>query len=303
LIHNPHAGKLIRGGAALLDEAHAALLAAGNAVQLWPTLGPRTATALAKRAVEEGCDLVIAAGGDGTINEVAEGVIGSGVPLGILPAGTANVLAMETGLGPDLRQAAAGLNACVPCRIPAGRVEASGSEPRHFLLMAGAGLDAHIVYHLDAALKSRTGKFAYWIGGFKVIGRDLPEFTVTVERRAYACSFALISRVRNYGGDLQIACKTSLLDDCFEVVLFEGTKAYRYLKYLAGVATRRLEGMQGVSVLRSTAVELSCPSDSRIYVQIDGEFAGRLPARIELVRDALTILLPPAYVASRSRVA
>jgi diacylglycerol kinase family enzyme len=303
LIYNPHAGKLVRTGAALLDEAHAALVSAGITVELWPTLGPRTASVLARKAVEEGCDLVVAAGGDGTINEVAEGLIGSSVPLAILPAGTANVLAMETGIPASLPQAAAGLEGCTPCRIAAGRVDASGGEPRHFLLMAGAGLDAHIVYHLDAALKSRTGKFAYWVGGFKVIGRELPEFTVTVDGRAYTCSFALISRVRNYGGDLQIACKTSLLDDCFEVVLFEGTKAYRYLKYLAGVAARRLEGMRGVSVLRSTAVELSCPGDSRIYVQIDGEFAGRLPARIELIRDALTVLLPPAYVASRSRVA
>jgi diacylglycerol kinase family enzyme len=61
--------------------------------------------------------------------------------------------------------------------------------------------------------------------------------------------------------------------------------------------------MRGVTVARTTAVELSCPSDSRIYVQIDGEFAGRLPARIELAQDALTLLLPPAYVASRRRVA
>jgi diacylglycerol kinase family enzyme len=258
---------------------------------------------MTRQALAEGADLVIAAGGDGTINEVAEGLIGSDVPLGILPAGTANVLAMETGLGSNLPRAAATMNECQPCRVSVGRMSASGSQPRHFLLMAGAGLDAHIVYHLDAALKSKAGKFAYWVGGFKVMGRALPEFTVAVEGSSHTCSFALISRVRNYGGDLQIACNTSLLEDCFEAVLFEGRSSYRYLKYLAGVATRRLAGMRGVTVARTTAVELSCPSDSRIYVQIDGEFAGRLPARIELAQDALTLLLPPAYVASRRRVA
>jgi diacylglycerol kinase family enzyme len=126
---------------------------------------------------------------------------------------------------------------------------------------------------------------------------------VTVEGNPHNCSFALISRVRNYGGDLQIACNTSLLKDCFEVVLFEGTSTYRYLKYLAGVATRRLAGMRGVTVSQTTSVELSCPSDSRIYVQIDGEFAGRLPAKIELAAASLTLLLPPAYIASRRRVA
>ena len=300
LIYNPQAGKFVRGGGALLDQAHAVLAAAGHAVELRPTVGPRTATALAQQAVAGGADLVIAAGGDGTINEVAEGLIGSGVPLGILPAGTANVLAMETGMGANLPAAAARLNECVPCRIAAGRLTASGSAPRHFLLMAGAGLDAHIIYHLDGALKSKAGKFAYWVGGFKVIGQDLPEFAVSAGGVRRACSFAVISRVRNYGGDLQIACNTSLLDDCFEVVLFEGTSSFRYLKYFAGVATRRLAGMRGVTVLRTTAVELSSPEDSRIYVQIDGEFAGRLPALIELARDAITVLLPPAYVASRS---
>jgi diacylglycerol kinase family enzyme len=303
LIYNPHAGKFARGGSALLDEAHAALVAAGNAVDLRPTSGPRTATAMARQALAEGADLVIAAGGDGTINEVAEGLIGSGVPLAVLPAGTANVLAMETGLGANLQGAAARMNECVPCRVSVGRLSASGGEPRHFLLMAGAGLDAHIVYHLDAALKSKTGKFAYWVGGFKVMGRTLPEFTAALDGGSHTCSFALISRVRNYGGDLQIACNTSLLEDCFEVVLFEGRSSYRYLKYLAGVATRRLAGMRGVTVAQTTGVELSSPSDSRIYVQIDGEFAGRLPATIELTRGALTLLLPPAYVRSRRRVA
>ena len=258
---------------------------------------------MAARAAAEGADLVIAAGGDGTINEVMEGMVGSGVPLAVLPAGTANVLALETGLGANMLKAAAKLPDCVPCRISVGRMTVAGEEPRHFLLMAGAGLDAHIVYHLDAALKSKTGKFAYWVGGMKVIGRDLPEFEVSVDGRSHECSFALVSKVRNYGGDLQIACNTSLLDDCFEVVLFEGSSSYQYLKYLAGVATRRLEGMRGVTVLRATALELSNATDSRIYVQIDGEFAGRLPAKIELVPDAITLLLPAAYVANRRRVA
>jgi diacylglycerol kinase (ATP) len=293
----------VRGGSHLLDQAHAALASAGYEVELRPTTGPRMASEMAARAADEAPDLVIAAGGDGTINEVMEGMVGSDVPLGILPAGTANVLAAEIGLGTNLQKAAARLSECLPCRISVGRISVAGEAPRHFLLMAGAGLDAHIVYHLDAALKSKTGKFAYWVGGMKVIGRDLPEFRVSVDGRTYECSFALVSKVRNYGGDLQIACTTSLLDDCFEVVLFEGSSSYQYLKYLAGVATRRLEGMRGVTVLRTTRLELSSPEDSRIYVQIDGEFAGRLPATIEMAPDAITLLLPPAYVSSRPRVA
>jgi YegS/Rv2252/BmrU family lipid kinase len=303
LIYNPRAGRFVRGGAALLDEAYAALLSNGLAVELRPTTGPRAATGMALRAIEEGADLVIAAGGDGTVNEVVEGLAGSAVPLAVLPAGTANVLAMETGMGSDVVKAASRLSDCVPCRISVGRITAAEQNTRHFLLMAGAGLDAHIVYHLDAALKSRTGKFAYWVGGMKVIGRELPEFLVSANGDSYSCSFALVSKVRNYGGDFQIACDANLLDDCFEVVLFQGSTSLRYLKYLAGVAVRRVAGMRGVTVLRATRVELSCPEDARIYVQIDGEFAGRLPATVEVAPDALTLLLPQAYISGRRRVA
>jgi diacylglycerol kinase family enzyme len=253
---------------------------------------------LARQAVAEGADLVIAAGGDGTINEVAEGLVGTAVPLAILPAGTANVLAAETRLGRGIERAATRIATLAPRRIALGRLTAAAHEPRHFLLMAGAGLDAHIVYHLSASLKSRMGKLAYWFAGLNVIGRDLPEFTVDVNGALTRCSFALISRVRNYGGDFEIACGARLTDDSFEAVLFEGRSSYRYLKYLVGVATRRLNGMRGVEVVRTTRVELSAPSDARIYLQIDGEYAGRLPATIELVPEALTLLLPPEYLAS-----
>jgi diacylglycerol kinase (ATP) len=108
-------------------------------------------------------------------------------------------------------------------------------------------------------------------------------------------SFALVSRVRNYGGDLTIAPTISLLDPEFELVLFEGTNSFRYLKYMLGVMTRRLEGMRGITILRTRAVSLRCPEDRRIYVQLDGEYAGRLPADIEAVPDALTLLVPPAF--------
>jgi YegS/Rv2252/BmrU family lipid kinase len=302
LIFNPRAGKLLRGGHTLLPRAVQLLAAAGHKVDVQPTTGPRTATGLASGAIASGADLVIAAGGDGTINEVMEGLAGSTVPLAILPGGTANVLAREVALAGNLLRAARQLGDYVPCRISVGRIAADGSS-RHFLLMAGAGLDAHIVYHLDPALKSKAGKLAYWVGGLRMIGRSLPEFTLEAEGVRHRCSFALVSKVRNYGGDFQIACQASLLDDCFEVVLFEGSNSYQYLKYLAGVAVRRVAGMKGVTVLRTTRVDLSAPADSRIYVQVDGEFAGRLPAHIDLAPDAVTLLLPEAYIAARRRVA
>src|ERR1035441_7970620 len=104
---------------------------------------------------------IVVAGGDGTINEAAEGIIGTQVPLGILPAGTANVLATEMKLGGSLEKVARRLGELRPRRISVGHITCDGGRvARHFLLMAGVGLDAHVVYKLNAALKARTGKFA-----------------------------------------------------------------------------------------------------------------------------------------------
>lgn len=241
--------------------------------------------------------MILACGGDGTVNEVAEGMVHSTVPLGVIPAGTANVLAHEIGLGRTAPEAASRLAACVPCRVSVGRVcSGENGRARHFLCMAGAGLDARIVYELSAGLKDKTGKLAYWAAGFALAGRRLAEFEAVVDGRPRACSFALIAKVRNYGGDFEIARSVSLFDDRFEVVLFEGRLALRYVRYLAGVAFKRTAGMRGVTTLRAREVRLQAPSDRRVHVQVDGEYAGRLPARVELVPDALTLMVPEEYV-------
>jgi diacylglycerol kinase (ATP) len=300
LIYNPLAGGLRRKGQEPLNRARATLAGFCREVLLAPTTGPRTAAGIVSDGIANGADLVIAAGGDGTINEVAEALVGTAIPLAILPAGTANVLAMETRMGRDLEKVAALIPEFVPRRIAVGKLVPATRDARYFLLMAGAGLDAHIVYHLNAALKSRLGKIAYWIGGCSVVGKNLSEFTVDLNGESRRCSFALISRVRNYGGDFEIACGARLTENTFEAVLFEGRSSYRYLKYLGGVVTRRLAGMRGVQVVKTTRVTLSGMSDARIYLQVDGEYAGRLPATIELLPDAITLLLPRRYLAEGS---
>jgi diacylglycerol kinase family enzyme len=265
-------------------------------VTLVPTTGPRTAAAIAREQVAGGADLVLAAGGDGTLNEVAEGMVGSQVPLGILPGGTANVLATELKLGSNLERVAGRLERCRPIRIPAGHVTcAGGAVSRHFLLMAGIGLDAHIVYRVSGPLKAATGKFAYWVAGWTLLGRRLAEFRVEMNGVSRQCSFALVSKVRNYGGDFEIAREVRLADDRFEVVLFEGRSTLPYVKYFGGLMLNRLNGMKGVTVERAQCLRLLAPEDRRVYLQIDGEFAGELPAEIHIVPDALTLLVPEEY--------
>ncbi len=296
LIYNPAAGRLRKKSRARLEHAVTILERTGHAINMSPTTGPGTAGEIARRAITAGAEFIVVAGGDGTLNEVLDGVANTSVPVGILPAGTANVLATEIGLPHGLERAAALMSECVARRIAVGRLDC-GARPRHFLSMTGVGFDAHIVYDLSDGLKRRLGKAAYWVGGFSQIVRRFPEFQVEIDgARRELCSFALISRVRNYGGDFEIARSISLLDSCFEVILFRGRTPLPYLKYLLGMTTGHLAGMRGVSFLPAQCVQVFDPEDRRVYVQVDGENAGHLPARVSLVADALTLLVPPAYL-------
>src|ERR1019366_4226153 len=119
------------------------------------------------------------------------------VPLGILPAGTANVLGMELGLGGGLESVVKRLAGFVERRVALGRVSNGNGLQRHFLAMGGVGLDARIVYDLNPAWKARAGKAAYWTTGFAHVGQSVAQFDATVNGKVYRCGFALASRVRN----------------------------------------------------------------------------------------------------------
>lgn len=282
----------------------AALGAAGLSVHAQPTTGPGTAGEIARALVGRGADLILVAGGDGTVNEALDGMAGAAVPLGVLPAGTANVLGTEIGLGRDLERAAAYIGELEPVRVALGLLRRPEARPRHFLMMAGVGLDARVVTEVGPDLKRRWGKIAYWIAAFRLVGRRLAEFDVRAGALTRRCGFALAARVRNYGGDLEIARGASLLRRDFELVLLEGATASPYLKYFAGVATRTLGRMSGATILRAPALELSAAGGDPVPIQVDGEFAGHLPATIEIVEHALTLLVPPEYpVRERRRIA
>lgn len=293
VIYNPYAGRLARRHH-LLQRIIEEFANQGVKARLVPTTGPNTAAEIARNAIEQGTDLIVAAGGDGTINEVANGVIHSQVPLTFLPAGTANVLAHELRIKGGMIPAAAALPGLVPCRVAVGLLRAGNTE-RHFLMMAGAGLDAQIVYDLNLGLKAAVGKLAYYTGGFQQVFRPIPQFDVELNGTVRRCGFALVSRVRNYGGDLEIARGASLLSSDFEAVLFEGKSSMGYLRYLAAVMRGRASNMKGVTVTRTKSIRFSSPSDNRVYTQVDGELVCTLPVTIEIVPKALTLLVPPSY--------
>ena len=291
LIYNPAAGALRRNPERILQRTIAALAHGDIAPRPLPTSAPGHADSLAREAVRQGAYLILVLGGDGTVNEVVQGLIDSDVPLGVLPGGTANVLAMELGLGSRLESAAKRLTEFEPRPVALGRITGSFGS-RYFLLMAGAGLDANIVYEVSAGLKNAVGKLAYWAAGFARFFQRVDQLEVRVltngDDKIHQCGFALVSRVRNYGGDLEIASGASLHDDHFEVVLFEGSNPLRYAWYMLNVAAKRVQRVRGVRVMRAHQVKILTEAP----VQIDGEYLGRQSVSIEIVPGALQLLLP-----------
>ncbi len=303
LIHNPYAGRLAHQ-ARLLQRTIAVFAQQGIQVKQVSTRGPNTAAQIAREEIAAGADLILAAGGDGTINEVANGMVHSKVPLAILPAGTANVLAHELRLKMRLDRSANEVTSAIPTRVALGRITMADRSTRHFLMMAGVGLDAQIVYDLNLDLKAFFGKIAYYFGGFAQIAKPLTPFHAIVDGHSYQTTFALVTRVRNYGGDFEIARTASLLDNQFEVVLFNARQSYQFVPYLFGMMLGQVGHMPGCKILRARSVQCEsldaspAPDDPSMAVplQIDGEYAGRLPVSIDIVPDALTLMLPARFL-------
>ena len=235
---------------------------------------------------------MIVLGGDGTINEVANGLAGTSTPLAILPGGTANCLAVEMGLSTRIETAAERMAQCQPQSISLGRIQVPGADPRYFLLMCGAGFDARVVCDLHPGLKRATGKLAYWVAGLSQIVRRVEQMEMRVRGVTRPCGFMLASRIRNYGGDLEIASGASLRKRDFEIVTFAGSNPLRYAGYLLAVAVKQVQRMPGVETVSACRAEIPQPT----HLQVDGEYLGRTTAIIDIVPDALQLLIPETYV-------
>jgi diacylglycerol kinase family enzyme len=128
----------------------------------------------------------------------------------------------------------------------------------------------------------------------------LPRFAVTVNGQEYDASFALVTRVRNYGGDFEIARKIKLTDPDFEVVISQKHEWSHFLRFVAAVMLNRLDRTEGVAITRASTISVAPPKgenpDARVHIQTDGEVTGVLPATIVTVPDALTLLVPKKYL-------
>lgn len=288
LIFNPAARRMQAQRGRLLERVLAGLAAEGLNVQVTPTTGPGDATRLAREAVVARCDLLVACGGDGTVNEVVGGAAGSDVPLLVIPGGTSNVLAREIGVPHDLVTGAALLRKGVIRRISLGR-----AGDRRFVLMAGIGVDAGIVAASNSRLKRYLGEGAFWLAGFQQLAQYhfLP-FDLVVDGKSHRGTFALISKVKHYGGPFQLTPQANLFSNHFAICLFQSATRWRYLYYLSQVARGMHASLPDVLMLKGRVIEVT--GSANIQVQVDGELLGTLPQTISIQDNALSLIVPRA---------
>jgi YegS/Rv2252/BmrU family lipid kinase len=292
LLYNPQAGRQRERRLRELARAVDLLAAHGLAVTLVATTGPGSGAELARRELAAGRDLLIVCGGDGTINEVVNGMVGSAVPLALLPAGTGNVLAKELGLPRNIWRAAEYIPRGVVRRIAVGRAASPEWGERLFIAVAGAGADANLIYRLSQKEKLRLGLLSFWLEGFRQLARyDFREFQVQADGQGLPATLAVVGRTRHYGGPIRITRRADLFGADFEVAIFPRRPRPMYLVYLLAQWFGLLERFREVRFVRAQRV-VARPLGPPVYAQVDGELAGRLPVEFTLVPDALSLLVP-----------
>lgn len=306
VIYNPASGMISSRRAAALEEAISVLGEAGVEVRSTATDGPGSAAELARAAIADGFDTVLACGGDGTVNEVLQGMAGSEAALGVLPLGTANALASDLGLPMALAGAARMLLGARPQRISVGRIRYRdrGGETlsRYFTVAAGIGADAQLMYRLDAQLKRRFGYALYAVEALRILATNpFPLFEARFKDpsgatvRTDKVSQLLAVRIRNFGGMLQnFAPGAALTNDSLRLVAFKTRKRFDYLKFLTAVVGRRHTFNGRIALVDATRVECVPLKgmEGKVYVEADGELLGGLPVEIDIVPDALNMLIP-----------
>ncbi len=278
VVFNPAAG---RRRAALLWRVLDVLMANGVRLDLAETAKPGHAEELARIAAQCGARLVVAAGGDGTIAEVANGLIGSSARLGVIPLGTANVLAQELDLSFAPRAVAAALAFGRTRKLWPG-VALGADRSRLFVQMLGAGFDAHVVHHLSPALKRAFGRTADVLQTLREMARyRFHPLRLRIDGVETEAASVIVSKGRLYGGRYLLAPDAVPGEMGFSVSLFDRAGVLPALMYGAALPLNLLPRTPGMRRIRASVVELV--DSGSVWAQSDGDAAGSGPLSI---RDA-----------------
>lgn len=289
IILNPaaHSEKAVR----LTERIHA--LCTGAEVRL--TSMPGDAERIAREAVGEGFTTLIAAGGDGTINEVVNGLVATRNPdvrLGILPVGTMNVFAVELGIPLNSLEKAWEIILKDEVRHLDLPVCKTAEESRCFVQLAGVGLDAEVVRRTSRESKKALGPLSYLLSLAQVAGVKPPPVTIESEEgMVRSGSFVLLGNGRFYGGPFKMFRKGSPCDGLIDVLVFRNQSPWDLFRYMNAILIGQHAELSDVEYFQTTS--LSLHSESPVPYELDGEMAGYLPLSLRVENGALPVLAPP----------
>ncbi len=243
----------------------------------------------ARAAVAEGFDQVVAAGGDGTINEVANGIAGTDVALGLMPMGTMNVFANE------LRLPVHDLGRCWEI-IEAAHfrwVDLPAANQKHFVQLAGVGLDAQVVKETSLGFKRNFGPLSYLVSAAQIAARKPPRLHLEAEEaETKEGSFVLVGNGRHYGGPFPFFKHASLDDGLLDVLVFKQLGYIEILKYLQNVFFTSEITTSEVEYFQTRRLRVS--SEEQVPVELDGELAGSCPVEFVMRARRLKVFAPVA---------
>ncbi len=250
------------------------------------TRGPGDAEAQAERAVDQGYGIIVAAGGDGTINEVINGIGNAHVTLGILPMGTVNVLAMELGIPFDL------VAAWKVIRNGNVRLIDEASANGHlFVQMAGIGLDAQIVERNNRDIKKVLGPLSYLLTATQVAAEKPPKLHVTSdEHPPVEGSFVLVGNGRLYGGPFSLFKEADMQDGMLDVCVFHHISYLSLIRYFRGTLFGSLASFTDVDYFKARHIQVT--ANRHVPIEADGELVGHAPVEFKVRRRKLRVIVP-----------
>jgi YegS/Rv2252/BmrU family lipid kinase len=269
-----------------LQAAARAVAPAWN-IDLVATQAAGHAIELARAAVQDGLSAVFACGGDGTVNEVVNGLAGTQCALGVLRGGMGDVFAKEVGIPKQVERALT-----MQLNGDRRRFDLGRAGDRYFLLMAGIGFDAEVVRRVPDGAKRRLGSTSYALWATKLAFRHRAgrvQLSVDGVSRESELFWALLGNTRSYGGIIDITSEARVDDGLLDAYVFEGHGLAWEAATLAKLALRKQDGSRGVTFRRVRDLSIDTPG---LAVQADGEYLGETPMRFCVEASALDVLLP-----------
>jgi len=251
------------------------------------TLQSGEAEALARHAVEEGFMRIVAAGGDGTVTQVANGLAGSNATLGVLPMGSVNVFAMELGLPLHNLQRCWEIIEDTSVRL----VDLPSANGKYFVQLGGVGLDAQVVKETSLAFKRSFGPLSYLISAAQIAARQPPKLFIESEHTSLEeGSFVLVGNGRLYGGPFPFFKQAIIDDGLFDVVVFKRLGYLEIIRYLQDVVFSSDINAPEIEYFQTRRLRITSEQD--VPLELDGEFAGNCPVDFRIRERALRVLAP-----------